>query len=59
MSEESEIELMIKDCLKRTNKMNPWETTFIHRLHDLFGSPVTLTDKQLEKLESIWEKVTS
>lgn len=46
---------MIQDCLNRETKMNDWELNFINDI--MFNDE--LSPKQAEKLEAIWEKVTS
>jgi hypothetical protein len=51
---DEETKLMIKDCIKRMSKMSACESSFIN---SILGKR-KLTDKQKEKLVSIWEKVT-
>ena len=46
---------MIEDCEKRESKLSRWEYEFIVDISDN-GS---LTKKQSEKLEAIWERVTA
>jgi hypothetical protein len=54
MIKDEEIELMIEDCAKREHKLNPWEKDFIQNLSE----KEYVTDRQIEVLEEIWEKIT-
>ena len=45
---------MIDDCIKRQDKLSEWEINFIVNIED----KESLSDKQIEKLELIWDKVT-
>ena len=54
---DEEVLLMIEDCFKRESRLNPWEVNFIQSICD--QSEKVLSNKQIEKLESIWERVTS
>ena len=53
---DDEIELMIEDCMKRETKLNEWERRFIQSISE---QTYKLTDNQLNKLETIWERVTA
>jgi len=55
----SEHEQMIDDCEKRESKLSDWGRGFIDDLTDRIGDGKSLTQKQAEKLEQIWERVTS
>lgn len=46
---------MIQDCLNRETKLSSWELDFINDI--MFNE--TLTPKQEQKLDDIWERVTS
>ena len=50
---------MIEDCEARESRLNDWEAGFIdsirHRLHE----GLTLTPKQVEKLENVWGRATA
>jgi len=52
-------ELMIKDCLKRKTKLSHDENKFIHSISNQYNTHGSLTDKQLELLDQIWDRVTS
>ncbi len=52
-----EVWQMIQDCENRESKLTEWEVDFIADITEKveYG----LTEKQIEKLESIWERVTA
>lgn len=54
---EDDIPDMIYDCIKRDIKLTAWERDFIADLDCL--DYTRLTDKQKDKLEAIWDRVTS
>lgn len=45
---------MIQDCLNRETELSNWELDFINSI--MFNE--TLSIKQAEKLDQIWERVT-
>jgi hypothetical protein len=45
---------MIDDCIKRSNKLSEWEQDFIQGIDE----QDTISDKQKEKLDAIWERIT-
>lgn len=48
---------MLEDCEKRSEKLTEWEQQFIDSLgHQIAERP--LSEKQVEKLEKIWERLT-
>ncbi len=49
---------MVEDCEKRESRMDEWEQDFISSLSDRLGDGKSLTDRQADKLDEIWEKVT-
>ena len=53
-----EYQTLIYDCIKRQEKMNDWEQAFIDSINQRLDKCQSLTTKQIEKLESIWERVT-
>lgn len=55
----SEIQLMLDDCINRESKLSDWEWVFIQSVQEQFISTGFITDKQEEKLEKIWDKVTA
>jgi len=53
-----EIHLMLVDCQKRERKLSEWELSFIHSLLGQY-SRHRLSQRQIEKLEVIWDRVTT
>lgn len=53
-----DIETLIEDCENRSDKLSYWEAQFIDSMRRQVDEGRRLTDKQVEVLESIWEKVT-
>ena len=49
---------MIEDCEKRESKLSDWERSFIDSISKQVGSGRSLTKKQAETLDDIWERVT-
>lgn len=49
---------MIEDCLDRESRMSDWEEEFIESLEEWLANGKTLTERQAEKLEDVWERVT-
>lgn len=47
--------LMVEDCETRQEKMSEWEQSFI----DSISRRESITNKQKETLDKIWEKVTA
>ena len=54
----TEHEQLIEDCEHREEKLSNWERGFIASLGEQISSGRALTDKQVETLEAIWERVT-
>lgn len=53
-----DISEMIDDCIKRESKLTEWEQNFISDISWHYEDKGSLTDKQYEKLEAIWERIT-
>ena len=49
---------MIEDCEARESHLSDWERTFISTISDQLNRGKDLTDKQADKLNSIWQKLT-
>lgn len=58
MSSSDEIQTMLDDCEKRSEKLSNWECEFIDSISDQLGRGRGLSEKQEQILERIWEKVT-
>ena len=50
--------IMIEDCEKRESKLSDWERSFIDSISMQLSKGRSLTDKQAETLDAIWERVT-
>jgi hypothetical protein len=59
MSTPEEINQMIHDIEQRESRLSPWEADFVDSISKQVGEGKTLTQKQDERLEAIWEKITS
>lgn len=53
-----EHQTMVDDCMKRDSRLDEWEHAFIDSIYHRLGDGKSLTDKQAETLDRIWEKVT-
>jgi hypothetical protein len=53
-----EVFILIEDCERRKSKLTEWELKFMHSLsRQMEKTP--LTNKQIQKLEKIWERITA
>lgn len=53
-----ETDQLITDCETRSEKLSEWEASFIQSIREQFDRRGSLSDRQLEILDKIWEKVT-
>ena len=58
MSTTEEIQQMLDDCEARESKLTEWEAGFIDSISAQFENKGSLSQKQDERLESIWNRVT-
>lgn len=58
MTDRDEQAQMVEDCEKRESKLSDWERGFIDSIGRQLAAGRSLTDKQAERLDAIWEKVT-
>lgn len=58
MNNHDEHVTMIQDCENRESKLTDWERTFIDSLQAQVAAGRSLTERQAETLDSIWERVT-
>ena len=49
---------MVDDCEARESKLSDWEVMFLESIENRLAIGNSLTPKQIETLENIWEKVT-
>jgi len=56
--DQTEVELMINDCIEREGKLTDWERGFMDNCSGLIDRDFILSKKQRMRLEEIWERVT-
>lgn len=49
----------IEDCRKRERMLSAWDADFLDSISERLDDNRTLSPKQIEKLDEIWEKATS
>lgn len=49
---------MIEDCQQREEKLSDWDRGFIDSIEQRLSRGGTLTDKQRDTLDAIWDRVT-
>lgn len=49
---------MVDDCEARESRMSEWECSFIDSIRQQLLKGIRLSEKQVDKLNSIWEQVT-
>ena len=49
---------MIEDCQERDEKLSDWDRQFLDSIEQLLSRGGTLTDKQRDTLDALWERVT-
>lgn len=54
-----EILEMIQDCENREDQMSEWERDFIQSLSEQFSRKGSISPRQEEILDKIWDKLTS
>lgn len=54
----TEHEQLIADCEQRESKLTDWERTFIDSISMQLSRGKSLTEKQAETLDAIWERIT-
>ena len=50
---------MVDDCESRESRLTDWERTFVDSIKRQLGDGKTLSLKQIETLDEIWERVTA
>lgn len=55
----TEHEQMVEDCENRESKLSDWERGFIDSIGKQLRNGRPLTPKQAERLDEVWERVTS
>ena len=54
-----EYRTQIADCRKRDSLLSAWDADFLDSIEHRLMDNRTLSPKQIEKLDEIWEKATS
>lgn len=55
----TEHEQMIDDCERREERLSDWERSFVDSVGKQLRDGRTLTSKQAEALDAIWERATA
>lgn len=55
----SEYRTLLDDCEKREGRMTDWERNFVDSLGAQIAAGRAPTPKQVEALDTIWERVTA
>ena len=55
----SEYVALLEDCEKRSDKLSDWECGFVDSLQRQIAAGRRPTPKQIETLDTIWERATS
>ena len=58
MSQHDEHLTMVQDCENRESKLTDWERGFIDSIKQQLERGRALSEKQAERLDAIWERVT-
>lgn len=49
---------MLQDCENRESKLSAWEQSFLQSLSEQYTKKGSLSEKQYDILEKIWNRVT-
>ncbi len=58
MSKHDEHLTMVEDCENRESKLTDWERSFIDSISTQLESSRPLSEKQAERLDAIWDRIT-
>ena len=50
---------MVEDCEKRDSRLTDWERGFLDSISKRLEDEQGLSERQIETLENIWERVTA
>lgn len=50
---------MLEDCEKRSERLTEWECGFVESLQRQIADGRQPSAKQIEKLDSVWERITA
>lgn len=58
MSKSDEHLTMVEDCENRESKLTDWERDFIDSIRTQLEHSRALSEKQADRLDAIWERIT-
>lgn len=58
MNDHNEHQQMVTDCENRESKLTDWERSFIDSISRQLADGRRLSEKQAQRLDEIWERVT-
>ena len=50
---------LVDDCEKRESRLTEWEASFVASIRSKLEQEFPLSQKQIETLDKIWERVTA
>jgi hypothetical protein len=50
---------LVEDCTARDSRLTDWDRTFLDSIFNQLAARGSLSPKQSEKLDEIWERVTA
>ena len=53
-----DVETILSDCESRKSKLSPWEADFIASIREQFDRRGSISEKQSEVLNKIWDRIT-
>lgn len=56
---DDDTEQLIEDCENRESRLTDWERGFIDSIRQQIAAGRRLTNKQRERLDEVWERVTA
>lgn len=54
---QSEIQIMLSDCLKARSKLTSWEWDFVNRVNDKRDTKKPLLSREIDKLYQVWSQL--
>lgn len=59
MNDTTEHMTMVEDCEKRESRLSDWDRGFIDSISKQLGDGRSLTKKQADALDDVWERATA
>lgn len=50
--------VLVNDCMQRQDRLSNWEQDFLQSIAEQIAKGRALSEKQVNKLNSIWDKAT-